>query len=198
MWCAMCVILLWLVCLYTWPKTVQSIHTLLILLWIITCDLLLALVNIACNSLKTGFVLTRSQSHKIPSLYWYSAYDRVVRHDAISIAKLLIAQRTCTWRLWQQRKYIGLTMLQPISPWTKMGAISRTIPSGAFSWVKCFVYWLTFHWSLLLRLPLSTTQRWLRQWLIYRAAGGDELMYMAFGSCGLLRGIPAKPAESHF
>ena len=34
----------------------------------------------------------------------------------------------------------------------KMDAISQTIFSDAFSWMKSFVFWLKFHWSLLLRV----------------------------------------------
>ena len=32
----------------------------------------------------------------------------------------------------------------------KMAAIPQTIFSGAFSWMKCFLFWLKFHWSLFL------------------------------------------------
>ena len=34
----------------------------------------------------------------------------------------------------------------------KMAAISQTIFSDAFSWMKHFVFWLKFHWSLFLRV----------------------------------------------
>ena len=34
----------------------------------------------------------------------------------------------------------------------KMAAISQTIFSDAFSWMKSFVFWLKFHWSLFLRV----------------------------------------------
>ena len=35
-----------------------------------------------------------------------------------------------------------------------MAAISQMIYSDAFSWMKSFVFWLKFHWSLLLRVQL--------------------------------------------
>ena len=41
---------------------------------------------------------------------------------------------------------------QHISPLDTMAAISQTIFSDAFSWMKSFVVWLKFHWSLFLRV----------------------------------------------
>ena len=38
------------------------------------------------------------------------------------------------------------------SPVDKMAAISQTIFSDVFSWVKSFVFWLKFNWSLFLRV----------------------------------------------
>ena len=32
-------------------------------------------------------------------------------------------------------------------PMDKMAAVSQAIFSDAFSWMKCFVFWLNFHWS---------------------------------------------------
>ena len=46
-------------------------------------------------------------------------------------------------------------------PW-HMAAISQTIFLDAFSWMKSFIFWLKFHWSLFLRVQLTITQRWLR------------------------------------
>ena len=39
-------------------------------------------------------------------------------------------------------------------PLDKMAAISQTIFSNAFSWMKSLVFWLQFHWSLFLRVQL--------------------------------------------
>ena len=36
-----------------------------------------------------------------------------------------------------------------------MATISQTIYSDAFSWMKCFIFWFKFHWSLFLRVHLS-------------------------------------------
>ena len=41
------------------------------------------------------------------------------------------------------------------SPLYKMAAISQTIISDAFSWMKIFVFWLKFHWSSFLRIQLT-------------------------------------------
>ena len=44
----------------------------------------------------------------------------------------------------------------------KMDAISQTIFSGAFSWMKMFEFRLKFHWSLFLRFHLTIFQHWFR------------------------------------
>ena len=50
----------------------------------------------------------------------------------------------------------------PPPPLDKMTCISQTIFSDAFSWMKSFVFWLKFHWSLFLRVQLTITQHWFR------------------------------------
>ena len=37
--------------------------------------------------------------------------------------------------------------------------------SHAFSWKKMFVFWIEFHLSLFLRIRLTTSQHWSRQWI---------------------------------
>ena len=44
-------------------------------------------------------------------------------------------------------------------PLDKMAAFSQTTFSNAFSWMKCLVFWLKFHWSLFLRVQFTITQR---------------------------------------
>ena len=46
-----------------------------------------------------------------------------------------------------------------------MAAISQTIFSYAFSWMKSFVLWLKFHWSLFLKTELTRSQQWFGEWL---------------------------------
>ena len=45
-------------------------------------------------------------------------------------------------------------------PLDKMAAISQTIFSDAFSWMKSFVLLLKFHWSLFSRVQLIINQHW--------------------------------------
>ena len=56
------------------------------------------------------------------------------------------------------------TRLTPL-PLDKMDAISQTISSDAFSWIKSFVFWLKFHWSVYLSVQLTITKHWFRWWL---------------------------------
>ena len=44
----------------------------------------------------------------------------------------------------------------------KMAAISQTILSNAFSWMKMLEFQLKFHWSLFLRVQLTIFQHWFR------------------------------------
>ena len=44
----------------------------------------------------------------------------------------------------------------------KIVAISQTIFSDAFSWMKSFVFWLKFHWSLFPSVQLIIAQHWFR------------------------------------
>ena len=46
--------------------------------------------------------------------------------------------------------------------WDKMAAISQTTFSNAFSWMKMFEFWLSFHWILLPRVQLTISQHWFR------------------------------------
>ena len=49
--------------------------------------------------------------------------------------------------------------------WDKMAAVSQTIFSNAFSWMKMYEFQLKFHWSILLRVQLTIFQHWFRLWL---------------------------------
>ena len=51
-----------------------------------------------------------------------------------------------------------------LAPWgrDKMAAVSQTILSNAFSWMKMLEFWLRFHWSLFLRVQLTIFQHWFR------------------------------------
>ena len=47
----------------------------------------------------------------------------------------------------------------------KMTVISQKIFSDAFLWMQSFVFWLTFLWSLFLKVQLKITQHWFEKWL---------------------------------
>ena len=47
-------------------------------------------------------------------------------------------------------------------PWAKMAAIWQTMCLDEFSWIKCFVFWLKFHWNVLPRVWLALIQHWFR------------------------------------
>ena len=45
-------------------------------------------------------------------------------------------------------------------PMDKMAAISQRTFLNTFPWMKSFVFWLKFHWSLFLRVQLTMSQHW--------------------------------------
>ena len=47
-------------------------------------------------------------------------------------------------------------------PMDKMATISQEMVSGAFSWIKSFVFWSKFHKSLFLRVQSTIIQHWFR------------------------------------
>ena len=74
-------------------------------------------------------------------------------------------------------------------PLDKIAAISQKTFSSAFSWMKSFVLWLKFHWSLFQWFQLTINQHWpnrqqaiiwtnadLFHWCIFAALEGDELI----------------------
>ena len=95
-------------------------------------------------------------------------------------------------RLWKSD-----TILYEISPsthwplgdlthwgWDKMAAISQTILSNAFSWMKMLENWLKFHQILFLSIQLTSSDQatshylnhwWLDYWRIYASLGPNGL-----------------------
>ena len=58
----------------------------------------------------------------------------------------------------ESRMYdLGLPCTLTTLPLDKMAAISQTIFSNAFSWMKPFVFWLQCHWSLFLMIHWTIT-----------------------------------------
>ena len=74
---------------------------------------------------------------------------------AFSFKIMHLKMLSAKWRLF----CIGLNVLTHL-PLDKMAAISQKIFSDAFLWMKSFVFWLKFHWSLFLRVQLTITQHW--------------------------------------
>ena len=76
----------------------------------------------------------------------------------ISSCQLLVVKLNWKCLLWKTKFFIeALTYL----PLYKMAAISQMIFSSAFSWMKTFVFWLKFPWSLFLGVQMTITQCWL-------------------------------------
>ena len=65
----------------------------------------------------------------------------------------------CPFSKWQSNVWVvGLTHLLL----DEMAAISQPTFSFAVLWMKSFVFWFKFHWSLFLRVQLTIIQQWFR------------------------------------
>ena len=90
-----------------------------------------------------------------------------------AVFPLLTHWRYCSFALSHQNDKVKPTLFGSVNfgcllvwsslihlPLEKMAAISQTIFSYAFSWMKSFVYSIKFLWNLSLRVQLTTTQHW--------------------------------------
>ena len=70
---------------------------------------------------------------------------------------------------WSNFGYLVISSVEAISlfhlPLDQMVAILQTIISDEFSWMTFFVLRIKFNWSLFLRVQLTMTQHWFRQWI---------------------------------
>ena len=56
----------------------------------------------------------------------------------------------------------AVKMIANLSPQGQNGPIFQTTFSNAFSWMKSFVFWFSFHWRLFQRVHLTIIQHWFR------------------------------------
>ena len=77
--------------------------------------------------------------------------------------KLCLAKLGCNWYdpLVLTLKSASATHICDL-PLDKIAAISQTIFSDAFSWMKSFMSSLKSHWSLFLRVQLTISHHWFR------------------------------------
>ena len=64
---------------------------------------------------------------------------------------------------WFEKRFIVI-IIYILTHWgrDKLDTISQTTFSSAFSWMKMFEFKLKFHWSLFLRVQLTSFQHWFR------------------------------------
>ena len=112
--------------------------------------------------MKSLHLILRLGNHRFHLGVWSS--NKSKRLDYMTrIAAEIMAVITLVWETIFSFEYledaaVSLTHL----PLDKMAAISQTISSDAFWWMKIFVFWLKFHWSLFLRVSLTITKHWFR------------------------------------
>ena len=90
------------------------------------------------------------------TLYFAMIKLRVMSVTLSTIQEIFVYLRFIFLLIWHWS--LRLTHL----PLDEMAAISQTIFSDPFLWMKIFVFGLNFHWSLFLRVQLTITQHWFR------------------------------------
>ena len=91
----------------------------------------------------------------------------LIECHSFSVKKMHMKISSGKWRPF----CLGLNVLKCFTlrlihlPLDKMGAISQTIFSDAFSWMKSFVFWLKSRWNLFLGVQLTIAQHSFRYWL---------------------------------
>ena len=101
---------------------------------------------------------------------WKYTFFLLLKEVALDMVELAYKEqyfsRADMWRLRQHLVREGrlrkFCLFINSSPQDKMAAILQTIFWDAFSWMKSFVFWLKFHWSLFLRVQLTIIQHWFR------------------------------------
>ena len=103
--------------------------------------------------------LSSGECHRTPpmiSQHWFRKWLAAVKQQDI---RFNIDQV-----LWCHVTSSGLKELTYL-PLDKMATtISQTIFSNDFSWMKSFVFWFKFHWSVFLGVQLKISQHWLKHW----------------------------------
>ena len=84
----------------------------------------------------------------------------------LNVLTLLVLRLECSGRTLVNTMVVdalapGIMILTHL-PLDKMAASSQTIFSDAFSWMKTFIFWSKFHWSLFLTVQFTITQYWFR------------------------------------
>ena len=111
-----------------------------------------------CKKLKTTHLKSKPQPQRtmsyIPSHFFLNISIRL---------NILIMRwsRLLKYFLVGRQRLVNYTHLTHL-PLDRMAATLQTIFSDAFPWIKCFVFWLKFHWSLFLSVQLTITQHWFR------------------------------------
>ena len=99
--------------------------------------------------------LCKNSSHVDPLTHWGVETYRWLSEKLLNGKPL--PKRTLIYCELNQRHLL-------LTHWSrdKMGAISQTTSSSAFSWMKILEFRLKFHWSLFLRVHLTISQHWFR------------------------------------
>ena len=118
---------------------------------------------------------------KMISLYWIRALLIIIVSPTMTTKWLDLPYCVYVYsHITDQYQHIETKFLVLLThlPLNKMAAISQTTFSNAFSWIKSFVFWFKFHWSLFLMVELTIFRHWFRLWL-----GADQATSHYLNQC---------------
>ena len=95
-----------------------------------------------------------------PAVGCYNSWANIRRSGCSPQVEISLWNGTM-WGISAELRWDNTKLLTHL-PLEKIAAISQTIFSDAFSWMKNFVFWLKFHWYLFLRIQLTISQHWFR------------------------------------
>ena len=116
------------------------------------------LINTSTSSTKWSTIDGKHYRYYFKLLWFRFKFRRNLNLNNQSTLDYLMA-----W--WQIGRSPVVTQFTDSSPLDKMTAISQTTFSNKFSWMKSFVFWLEFHLTLSLRVQLTISEHWFREWL---------------------------------
>ena len=143
--------------------------------WGISCKIALRWMPLDLTDDKSTLVQVMTWCHQATSHYLSLCWPRIMSPYGVTRPQwvnVMSADGLAMQMAWTSAAMI-LTLFNqkypgPVQPgWTylPLDRMTSMLFSDSFSWMKSFSFWLEFHWSLFLRVQLTTTQHLFRKWL---------------------------------
>ena len=118
----------------------------------------------AVNSPGTGeFPAEMASNAENVSIWWRHHVSKLDFQFIVWIDALFTSCKNVVWQMPSCMLPLKIALIS-LTHWgrDKMAAIFQTTFSNGFSWMKMYEFWLTFHWSLFLRIKSTIFRHWFR------------------------------------